>query len=228
MQASERGSSCNTLEALRAVPLFATLPLPAQQALLNEARQRTYAKGAIVINEGDAAHGLFIVCSGLLKACLNDDQGRELILSTLGPGDHFGELALLDDAPRSASVAALETTELLMVPKTAFQAVLQAHPDCMWPIVLSLVGRVRDLTENVRTLALVDVFGRLARLLTTLAGQEGDVQVVRPRPTQQDIASRIGASREMVSRILKDLVIGGYLSLETDRIVIHRKFPSRW
>jgi CRP/FNR family cyclic AMP-dependent transcriptional regulator len=222
-------SACRKLATLRAVPLFASLPLPAQQALVCEARQRTYAKGAIVINEGDAAHGLFIVCSGLLKACLNDDQGRELILSTLGPGDHFGELALLDDAPRSANVAALEPTDLLVITKTAFQGVLQSHPDCMWPIVRSLVERVRELTENVRALALVDVFGRLARLLTGLATPaEGDTQVVEPRPTQQDIASRIGASREMVSRILKDLVIGGYLTLEAHRIVIHRKFPHRW
>ncbi len=224
----EQESECKNLVTLRAVPLFATLPLAAQQALVREARQRTYAKGAIVINEGDAAHGLFIVCSGLLKACLNDDQGRELILSTLGPGDHFGELALLDDAPRSANVAALEPSELLVITKAAFQSVLQSHPDCMWPIVRSLVERVRELTENVRALALVDVFGRLARLLTSLAVEEGDLQVVRPRPTQQDIASRIGASREMVSRILKDLVVGGYLSLEADRIVIHRKFPNRW
>lgn len=216
------------LATLRAVPLFAKLPLPAQEALVRESRQRTYAKGAIVINEGDAAHGLFIVCTGLLKACLNDEQGRELILSTHGPGDHFGELALLDDAPRSANVAALETTELLVLTKAAFHSVLQSHPDCMWAIVRSLVARVRELTENVRALALVDVFGRLARLLTSLAADEAGQQVVRPRPTQQDIASRIGASREMVSRILKDLVLGGYLSLEADCIRIHRKFPQRW
>ncbi|MES2890325.1 MAG: Crp/Fnr family transcriptional regulator [Pseudomonadota bacterium] len=219
---------CRELATLRAVPLFATLPLPAQEALVREARQRTYAKGAIVINEGDAAHGLFIVCSGLLKACLNDEQGRELILSTHGPGDHFGELALLDDAPRSANVAALEATELLIITKAAFHSVLQSHPDCMWAIVRSLVARVRELTENVRALALVDVFGRLARLLTTLAADEAGQQVIRPRPTQQDIASRIGASREMVSRILKDLVLGGYLSLDADCIRIHRKFPHRW
>lgn len=225
----EQEAERKNLVTLRAVPLFASLPEAAQHALVREARQRTYAKGAIVINEGDAAHGLFIVCSGLLKACLNDDQGRELILSTLGPGDHFGELALLDDAPRSANVAALEPTDLLVITKATFQGVLQSHPDCMWPIVRSLVERVRELTENVRALALVDVFGRLARLLTSLAvEEEGGVQAVRPRPTQQDIASRIGASREMVSRILKDLVVGGYLSLEVDRIVIHRKFPNRW
>jgi len=216
------------LAQIEAVPLFARLPAQAKEALLCQARKRVYAKGAIVINEGDAAHGLFIVCSGLLKACLNDDQGRELVLSTHGPGDHFGELALLDGAPRSANVAALEPSELLIITKDAFHAVLHDHPDCMWAIVHCLVERVRDLTENVRALALVDVFGRLARLLTGLSADEGGVQVIRPRPTQQDIANRIGASREMVSRILKELVFGGFLSLESDRIVVHRKFPSRW
>jgi CRP/FNR family cyclic AMP-dependent transcriptional regulator len=224
----ENRSDCRDLAHIEAVPLFAKLPRPAQEALLCQARKRTYARSAIVINEGDAAHGLFIVCSGSLKACLNDDQGRELVLSTHGPGDHFGELALLDGAPRSANVVALESSELLIVTKDAFHAVLQDHPDCMWAIVQGLVERVRDLTENVRALALVDVFGRLARLLTSLSADEGGVSVIRPRPTQQDIANRIGASREMVSRILKELVFGGFLSLETDHITVHKKFPSRW
>ncbi len=224
----EKQSDCRELAQIEAVPLFANLPRAAQEALLCQARKRTYGKGAIVINEGDVAHGLYIVCSGSLKACLNDDQGRELILSTHGPRDYFGELALLDGAPRSANVAALENSELLIISKEAFHSVLQSHPDCMWSIVQSLVGRVRELTENVRALALVDVFGRLTRLLTSLAAEEGDTLVIRPRPTQQDIANRIGASREMVSRILKDLVVGGFLSLENDCMVIRRKFPNRW
>lgn len=221
-------SDCREHPQLSAVPLFSALPASALEELARSTRKRTVAKGAIVVSEGDAAHGFFIVCSGSLKVCLNDEQGREVVLSILSAGDHFGELALLDDAPRSASVAALESSELLMVGKPAFQAVLQRHPDCMAVIVRELVWRVRDLTEEVRTLALVNVFGRIVRLLATLACDEDKVQVVRPRLTQQEIASRVGASREMVSRILKDLVIGGYLSIEPDRIVLHKKLPSRW
>jgi CRP/FNR family cyclic AMP-dependent transcriptional regulator len=224
----EHQTDCQEHPQLRAVPLFAGLPANALAELAQNTRQRTYAKGAVVVNEGDPAHSFFIVCSGSLKACLNDDQGREVILSVLGPGDHFGELALLDDSPRSASVAALEPSELLLVTKRAFQVVLEKHPDCMYAIVKELAGRVRELTENVRTLALVDVFGRIARLLTSLAAEDGGVQAIRPRLTQQDIANRVGSSREMVSRILKDLVIGGYLSIEADRIVLHRKLPNRW
>jgi CRP/FNR family transcriptional regulator, cyclic AMP receptor protein len=212
------------------VHLFADLPESAQTELLQKARLRTYAKGAVVINEGDPAQALFIVCSGALKACLSDDQGKELILSTLKTGDYFGELALLDGEPRSANVVALEASQLLVLTNEAFQEVLQSHPDCLWQIVLNLVKQIRHLSESARTLALVDVFGRLARRLMELSEpQEGtDMRTITPRPTQQDIANQIGASREMVSRILKDLVVGGYLSLERDHMVIHRKFPSRW
>ncbi|WKB53075.1 Crp/Fnr family transcriptional regulator [Eleftheria terrae] len=213
---------------LRAVPLFSQLPLHALDELDRHTRRRSYAKGAILVNEGDAGNELFIVCSGSLKVYLNDDQGREVILSVLGHGDHFGELALLDGAPRSASVEALERSDLLVINKPTFEAVLHGNPACMDVVVRELVGRVRELSENVRALALVDVFGRIARLLLSLAREDGDTQVVHPRPTQQDIASRIGASREMVSRVLKELVVGGYLSIEADRMVIHRKFPSRW
>lgn len=216
------------LEQLRAVPLFAGLPAASLNELAQDARHRAYARGAIVVNEGDPGHALFVVCSGSLKACLSDKQGREVILSMLGPGDYFGELALLDDAPRSATVAAVEPTELLVVTKTAFQALLHRQPDSMQAVVRELVGRVRELTDNVRALALVDVFGRIVRLLHSLAVTEGELQVVRPRLTQQEIASRVGSSREMVSRIMKDLVIGEYVSQEPDCLVIRRRLPERW
>jgi CRP/FNR family transcriptional regulator, cyclic AMP receptor protein len=229
MPTPKTDSTCAT--QLGALPLFADFSPETQAALLEHSRQRTYTKGAVVINEGDAAQALFIVCSGALKACLNDDQGKELVLSILGPGHYFGELALLDGEPRSANIVALETSQLLVLTKEAFHEVLQAHPDGLWQLVHSLVKQVRQLTETTRTLALVDVFGRLVRLLTSLGRPQAagsSVQIISPRPTQQEIASQIGASREMVSRILKDLVQGEYLSLERDHIVIHRAFPQRW
>jgi CRP/FNR family transcriptional regulator, cyclic AMP receptor protein len=222
-------TQCDDLSKLMAVPLFANLTAQAQSALLASARRRTYSKNAIVISEGDWAQGLFIVCSGALKACLSDDQGKELVLSTMRPGDHFGELALLDGEPRSANVVALQNSQLLIIAKDAFQGLVQSDADCLWRMVLSLVKQVRQLTETTRTLALVDVFGRLVRLLTRLAqDQGGGLKMICPRPTQQDIANQIGASREMVSRILKDLVRGGILSLEPDHILIYKKFPNRW
>ncbi len=222
-------SPCRDLTDLLKIALFANLPHTALQALLHTARKRSYKKGAVVITEGDAAQALFIVCSGALKACLSDDQGRELVLSTIGAGEHFGELALLDGEPRSVNVAAIQSSELWVITKEAFHDVLQAYPECLWHVIHHLVQQVRNLTESVRTLALVDVFGRLVRLLSSLAVLRDDgIQVISPRPTQQDIANRIGSSREMVSRILKDLCAGGYLVLEPECIEVHRKFPARW
>ena len=210
------------------VELFAGLEPAQLDALLRGAVVRSFPKGSIVVNEGDEGHGLFVVQSGSLKACLMDEQGRELTLTLFGPGDYFGELALLDDAPRSASVATLERSELLQIPRPIFLALLNDNPACMQILLRNLVGRIRALTENVRALALVDVFGRIARLFDSLAVTADGERVIERRLTQQEIANLVGASREMVNRILRDLVIGGYISIEQQRIVLRRKLPSHW
>jgi CRP/FNR family cyclic AMP-dependent transcriptional regulator len=147
----------------------------------------------------------------------------------LEPGEYFGELGLIDDAPRSASVVALENSDLLQVPKDAFQQLLEQYPDALHIVTRNLVGQVRRLTDSVRTLALLDVFGRIVRLLTSLGVEDNDGRlVISPKLTQKDIASRVGSSREMVSRIFKDLVIGGYLTVDSDSITVNKKLPAKW
>jgi len=210
------------------VDLFAGLGREQLDALLRGAVVRTYPKGSIVVNEGDDGHGLFIVQSGSLKTFLMDEQGRELTLTLFEAGDYFGELALLDDAPRSASVATLERSELLQISRPNFLAILDDNPACMQILLRNLVQRIRTLTENVRALALVDVFGRIARLFDSLAVSVDGERIVERRLTQQEIANLIGASREMVNRILRELVIGGYISIEQNRIVLRRKLPAHW
>ncbi|MFY8129378.1 MAG: Crp/Fnr family transcriptional regulator, partial [Burkholderiaceae bacterium] len=146
------------------------------------------------MNEGDPSHALFIVKSGSLKVYLNDEEGKEVVLSTLEPGEYFGELGLIDDAPRSASVAALENSDLLRVPRDAFQQLLEQYPDALHIVTRNLVGQVRRLTDSVRTLALLDVFGRIVRLLTSLGVEDNDGRlVISPKLTQKDIASRVGS-----------------------------------
>lgn len=214
---------------LFSVELFSGLSDQQLEALLHGSRSRAYAKGSVVVNEGDPSHALYIVKSGSLKAYLNDEDGKEIILSTLGSGEYFGELGLMDDAPRSASVAALENSDLLQVPKEAFQQLLEQYPDALHIVTRNLVGQIRRLSDNVRTLALLDVFGRVVRLLTSLGIEDGDGRlVISPKLTQQEIASRVGSSREMVSRIFKDLVIGGYLTLSSDSITVNKKLPAKW
>jgi CRP/FNR family transcriptional regulator, cyclic AMP receptor protein len=205
---------------LKNVSLFEGLSQTQLDRLGERAVTRSYPKGAIIISEGDEAGTLYIVISGSVKVYL--------ILSTLGPGEHFGELALLDDTPRSASVATCEPCKLLLVQKAALREVIVSEPDMSLHMMRGLARRIRRLTDNVRALALLDVFGRLVHTLEELSVERDGLRVIEPRLTQQDLANRIGASREMVSRILTDLTRGGYIALEDKRMVIKKKIPRNW
>lgn len=213
---------------LNKVSLFEGLSEAQIKRLSDRALTRTYPKGAIIINERDEAGTLFVIVSGMVKAYLSDEAGKEVVLSTMGPGEYFGELALLDDTPRSASVATMEPCKLISLQKSLMQETITADPDMALQLLKGMARRVRRLTESVRTLALLDVFGRLVRVLDELGVEEQGARVVEPRPTQQELANRIGASREMVSRILTDLARGGYIDMEDKRIVIRKKIPSHW
>ncbi|MEX0959062.1 MAG: Crp/Fnr family transcriptional regulator [Burkholderiales bacterium] len=195
--------------------------------LAEQAVVKTFAKNTIVIQEGDHSDHLYIILSGRVKVFLSDDTGKEVLLSVQGPGEYFGEM-VLDDGPRSASVMTTEPTRLAMVSREQFRAYLLLHPDVAMDLILSLIRRVRILTRAVGNLAMLDVYGRVARLLLDLAVEEEGVLVVGEKLTQQDMANRVGASREMVNRILRDLKSGGYIRQEFDRIVISKKPPLPW
>ncbi|MBL8453550.1 MAG: Crp/Fnr family transcriptional regulator [Zoogloea sp.] len=216
------------MKYLDRVDLFDGLSDEQAEVLRGRSRIRSFAPNTIVVNEGDDGSSLFVVQSGSLKVFLTDNIGREVTLSLLDPGDYFGELALLDDAPRSASVIALTRSEVLQIPRVAFLALIEAYPACMQIVVRNLVGRIRTLTESVRALALVDVFGRISRLFDSLAVEEDGVAIIDRRLTQQDLANMVGASREMVNRILRDMVSGGYVEIEPQRIILRKKLPEHW
>jgi len=180
------------------------------------------------VSEGDEGNSLFIIQNGSPKAFLTDNVGREVTLSLLDPGDYFGELALLDEAPRSASVMAVTRSEVLQIPRTAFLELIEVYPACLQLVVRNLVGRIRLLTESVRSLALVDVFGRISRVFDSLAVEQDGLLLIDRRLTQQDLANMVGASREMVNRILRDLVAGGYIEIEQQRILLCKKLPRHW
>jgi CRP/FNR family cyclic AMP-dependent transcriptional regulator len=183
--------------------------------------QRRFPAKALIVQEGDRPDSLYIIVEGRLKAFVSDASGREVLLSTMGPGEYFGEVAL-DEGPRSASVMSLEPCVLSVVPLADLDSFIRANPAFASHFINSLLGRIRALTKNVTSLALMDAYGRVARLLLESSVTKGGVQFVPERLTQADIASRVGCTREMVSRIFKDLVQGRYISLEDDRIVIHR------
>lgn len=210
------------------VSLFSDLKKGDLDILAAHGVTRSFPRNTVVITEGDTSDSLYLIIEGRVKVFLMDDQGREVILRTQGSGEYFGELALVDERPRSASVMTLEPAKFSIISRAAFDECLSRHPKIAMVLVRHLSRLVRALTENVRSLALLDVYGRIARLLLELAVKREDKLVIEERLTHQEIASRVGASREMVSRIMKDLVDGGYVEQDGKRLVIHEKLPPAW
>ncbi|HUL91081.1 MAG TPA: Crp/Fnr family transcriptional regulator [Burkholderiales bacterium] len=188
---------------------------------------RTFPENTVVVREGDRTDSLYIVVSGRVKIYVSDDKGKEIVLGESGPGEYFGEM-VLDEGPRSASVMTLEPTRFLVVPKEDFEGFVKKSPEFALHLILKLIKRVRALTNDVKSLSLMEVYGRVARMLLDLAAERDGVLVIDNKPTRQEIARRVGASREMVGRILDDLAVGGYIEVGRDRITIAKTLPRTW
>ena len=212
----------------RNIPLFENLADTDLELLVRHAHKKTYRRNAILINEGDRTDSMYVIESGKVKVYLSNEDGKEVILSMEGPGSYIGEIALLDDEPRSASVVTLERSVFQIITKDDFRACLAGNPDLALSVIRTLTLRLRSVTEKIRNLALRNVYGRVVNTLTHLTEERDGRQVVTEKLTQQDIADMIGASREMVSRILHDLVAGGYLTIENRQITILKTPPSGW
>lgn len=213
---------------LEKTPLFSSLDASELALLSSQAVTRTFPKNSVIINEGDASDALYIMNSGRVKVFLSDEDGKEMVLNTLGPGEYFGEVAMLDNAPRSASIITLEKTCISIISKKDFEACLFRNSALAMLIIRDLAKRLRMATENVRSLALLDVYGRVARLLIQLAVEKDGQLVVEEKLTHQDIADRVGSSREMITRILKDLRAGNYIEIEGRHITIKENLPDHW
>ncbi|MBK6335899.1 MAG: Crp/Fnr family transcriptional regulator [Betaproteobacteria bacterium] len=188
---------------------------------------RSYARNTVLINEGDLGDSLFIVLSGKVKVFASNVAGKEVVIDFHGPGEYVGEMSL-DGSPRSASVITMEPTSCAVVSRAQFRDFVLAQPDFALHLIEKLIHRARLATDNMKSLALSDVYGRLVRLLTSLAVEENGRQTVPEKLTQQDIAERVGSSRDMISRLMKDLVAGGYLAVEDRSITLLRKLPPAW
>lgn len=195
--------------------------------LLSHAVIRSFPRRAVIINEGDDTDSVYFIISGHAKVFLADDDGREVVINTLRPGEYFGEMAL-ESGSRSASVMALDQVSLAIVRMEDFRTFLRSHPDFVFSLLGKLIRRTRVVTRNLKSLALLDVYGRLTQLLQDLAEPADGMQVIKEPLTQQQMASRIGCSREMVSKIFKDLTAGGYISINRRCIEIKRRLPDSW
>jgi|TARA_B100002019_G_C21151840_1_gene538661 CRP/FNR family cyclic AMP-dependent transcriptional regulator len=216
------------VSVLKSVEIFSGLSDEELATLEETSIRRSYPKNTVIINENDVADSLYVIESGKVKVYCSDKNGKEFIMNTLSYGDYFGELALLDDDRRSASVRTMEKADFCIIYKQDFNQVLDQHPNIAKTLIKNITRRVRALTEKVKSLALQDVYGRVTKVLNSLATERNDEFYVEEKLTQQDIADRVGASREMVARILKDLTIGGYISFENRHIVIHRRLPANY
>jgi len=197
------------------------------RALSSHGAVKSFQRHTVIVSEGDETDSLYVILSGRVKVFVADELGKEVVLGTQGPGEYFGEM-VLDGGPRSASVMTLEASRFVVIPLRKVREFLRDQPDFSIRLIEKLIRRIRSLTASVKNLALMDVYGRVARLLLELAEDDGGTLVVREKLTQQDIASRVGASREMVSKILNDLATGGYLSIAKKRITIHKVPPRHW
>lgn len=215
------------LENLAEVPLFSELGDSELNAIANMATTRSLPANSVVVNEGDQTNSLYIINSGKVKIFLADENGKEVMLGIAGPGEYFGEM-VLDGGPRSASVMTLEPSKFSIIQKVDLEKYLRTQPEVALSIITHLIGRIRVLTDNVRNLALLDVYGRFRKLLLDLAVEEDGKMIINEKLTQKDMANRVGSSREMISRILRELTVGGYIEINQKRISILKTLPSGW
>jgi len=205
---------------LKTVPLFASFPDEQLRMLVTVVTRRSAPRASVIMAAGDAIDSLYIVISGRLKVMMGDADGKEVILSLIGPGEFFGEMGLIDESPRSASVVTLEPCELLSITKRDFRKCLEENFEMSMTVMRGLVRRLREADRKIGSLALLDVYGRVARLLLDMAEDVNGQKMVTKRLPKQDIAKMIGASREMVSRVMKDLQLGGYIEVRGSTIVL--------
>jgi CRP/FNR family cyclic AMP-dependent transcriptional regulator len=197
------------------------------RSIASQGGVKRFPPQTVIITEGDTSDSLYIILTGRVKVYAGNEAGKEIVITTHGPGEYVGELAL-DGGIRSASVMTLETTTCSVVTGSNLRQFIADHPDFAMHLIYKLIWRVRQATDSVKSLALQDVYGRVIRLLHDTSDPSGNERVVRERLTQQDIAERVGSSREMVSRIFKDLTIGGYIEVAAGHITILRQPPRAW
>lgn len=209
------------------VPIFESLADNERKAIADMATTRSLPANSVVVSEGDQTDSMYIILSGRVKIYLNNEDGKEVTLGIEGPGDYFGEM-VLDGGRRSASVMTVEPSQFSIIQKHDLEKYLRQNPDVALAIIRQLISRIRALSDNVRSLALLDVYGRLRKLLLDLAVEQHGERVIKEKLTQQELANRVGASREMVSKILKDLTIGGYIHIDKKIITIVKDPPKGW
>lgn len=214
--------------SLKRIAFLSNLSDDKLEDLATKAKPVKFPKHTIIISEGDDTRSLYIVLSGKVRIFGSDEKSKEVTLSIQEAGSHFGELALLSDEPRSASVQTLESTSCAMISKPDFLHWLEANPDVAIVLLGVLSEKIRYLTDKVKQMALSNVYERMVKMLQEMAEPEGDMLVIRNRPTQQELANLVGSSREMINKVMKELTKGGYVTVRDESLVMKSKLPLAW
>ncbi|MDH5356001.1 MAG: Crp/Fnr family transcriptional regulator [Gammaproteobacteria bacterium] len=214
-------------ETLSKTSLFDGLDAGDIENVASQTVIRQFPKNTVIVSQGDDTDSFYVILQGKVDVFLQNDKGKEIIINTLGECESFGELAPLGGIPRQASIITTEDSTFGVISRQVFMDSLLTSPTVSMRIIDLLIQRIQDLTEEVSSLALEDVYNRVVRVLYKHADEVGE-KLVTEKLTQQDIASRVGATREMVHRILKELKTGGYISIEGKHITIEKKLPPGW
>ena len=215
------------IETLKKTALFIGMDEADIGAVASQTVIRQFPKNTVIVSQGDVTDSFYVIVQGKVDVFLHNDKGKEIIINTMGECESFGELAPLGGIPRQASIITTEDSIFGIISRQVFIDTLLVKPTISMRIIDLLIGRIQDLTEEVSSLALEDVYNRVVRVLYKHADEVGE-KLVTEKLTQQDIASRVGATREMVHRILKELKTGGYISIEGKHITIEKKLPPGW
>src|SRR5262245_15105487 len=222
-QRHEKGtpmSMLSNLDLIRRVPLFSMLTNDQAQAIADSVVKRRFRRGEIVVEHGRKSNALFILLNGRARVLTSDSRGREVILAVLHPGDYVGEMSLIDNEPHSATVRAEVQTDMLILGRAEFARCLPENSSLSYAILRGLVSRLRAADRQIESLALLDVYGRVARTLLDMAEEMSGVLIIRNKVSRQDLAKIVGASREMVSRVMKDLEERKFVETQPDGSVI--------
>lgn len=214
-------SMLSNLELIRRVPLFALLTASQAESVADAVVKRRFKRGEVIVEQGEKSNTLFIILTGRVRVVTTDKRGREVILATLQPGDYIGEMSLIDNEPHSATCRAEIQTNMLVLGRAEFARCLPENSSMAYAVMKGLVQRLRQADRKIESLALMDVYGRVARALLEFAKPDLDgVMTIRDKISRQDVAKMVGASREMVSRVMKDLEDRGFIETQTDGSMI--------
>jgi len=210
----------SNLDLIRRVPLFSLLTGEQAQAVAEGVVKRRYRRGEVIVEQGTKSNALFILLTGRARVVTADSRGREVILAVLQPGDYLGEMSLIDNEPHSATVRAEVQCDALVLGRPEFTRCLPENSSLSYAIMRGLVSRLRAADRQIESLALLDVYGRVARALLDMAEEGAEFKLIRNKVSRQDLAKVVGASREMVSRVMKDLEGRGMVQTQENGWVI--------